>query len=447
MDADSIPLLASINLAVQFYPISTKAIIYLVCIVVLLAMSAFISGSEVAYFSLSPDEKNKLRADGDKHRVLGLLAKPERLLATILVANNFINIGIVVIFAQFSKMTMNFSDSEVLGFIIEVVVIGLLLLLFGEILPKVFASQHPLGFAMFMATPLRACIVLCSPLSSILISSTTFVKKGLNKYSSNEVTIDDISQAIGLASEEDIQEEKEMLEGIAKFGSKCASDIMTSRIDLLAVEHNSSFEKVLNIINDSGYSRIPIYAEKLDDMQGILYIKDLLKYTNEKDSFAWQKLIRPAFLIPESKKINDLLSEFQQNKIHLAIVVDEYGGVSGIVTLEDVLEEIVGDISDEFDDVSDKGYTKVNHNTYLFDGKTSILDFCKIFNIDEDIFDDISDEIETLAGLVLEVKEAFPKLNDKIKIKGFEMSVESIDKRRIKQLKVIIPESVLNAQK
>ncbi|MFV0345251.1 MAG: gliding motility-associated protein GldE [Bacteroidales bacterium] len=444
MDADSIPLLASIDLAVQFYPISTKAIIYLVCIVVLLAMSAFISGSEVAYFSLSPDEKNQLRDEGDKKKVLALLKKPEKLLATILVANNFINIAIVVIFAQFSRMTMDFADSEILGFVIEVVVIGLLLLLFGEILPKVFASQHSQGFAKFMSAPLRVCIVLCSPLSSILISSTSFVKKRLDKYSSNEVTIDDISQAIGLASEEDIQEEKEMLEGIAKFGSKCASDIMISRIDLLAIEHDYSFEKVLNIINESGYSRIPVYADKLDDIQGILYIKDLLKYTNEKDNFAWQKLIRPAFLIPESKKINDLLSEFQKNKIHLAIVVDEYGGVSGIVTLEDVLEEIVGDITDEFDDINDKGYTKVNRNTYLFDGKTSILDFCKIFNIDEDVFDDISDEIETLAGLVLEVKEAFPKLNDNIKVKGFEMTVESIDKRRIKQLKIVVPEKVIN---
>ncbi|MFV0506015.1 MAG: gliding motility-associated protein GldE [Bacteroidales bacterium] len=417
---------------------------YLACIVVLLVMSAFISGSEVAYFSLSPDEKNKLRADGDKHKVLSLLKIPEKLLATILVANNFINIAIVVIFAQFSRLTMSFADAEILGFIIEVVVIGLLLLLFGEILPKVFASQHSIGFAKFMSAPLRFCIVLCSPLSSMLISSTAFVKKRLDKYSSNEVTIDDISQAIGLASEEDIQEEKEMLEGIAKFGSKCASDIITSRIDLLAIDTDYSFEKVLNIINDSGYSRIPVYADTLDNIQGILYIKDLLKYTSEKDNFAWQKLIRPPFLIPESKKINDLLTEFQQNKIHVAIVVDEYGGVSGIVTLEDVLEEIVGDIADEFDDIDDKGYTKVNHNTYLFDGKTSILDFCKILNIDENIFDDISEEIETLAGLVLEVKEALPKLHDKISIKDFNMSVEAIDKRRIKQLKIIIPESVIN---
>lgn len=444
MDADSIPLLASINLAVLFYPITPKAIMYLACIVVLLVMSAFISGSEVAYFSLSPDEKNKLRADGDKHKVLSLLKIPEKLLATILVANNFINIAIVVIFAQFSRLTMSFADAEILGFIIEVVVIGLLLLLFGEILPKVFASQHSIGFAKFMSAPLRFCIVLCSPLSSMLISSTAFVKKRLDKYSSNEVTIDDISQAIGLASEEDIQEEKEMLEGIAKFGSKCASDIITSRIDLLAIDTDYSFEKVLNIINDSGYSRIPVYADTLDNIQGILYIKDLLKYTSEKDNFAWQKLIRPPFLIPESKKINDLLTEFQQNKIHVAIVVDEYGGVSGIVTLEDVLEEIVGDIADEFDDIDDKGYTKVNHNTYLFDGKTSILDFCKILNIDENIFDDISEEIETLAGLVLEVKEALPKLHDKISIKDFNMSVEAIDKRRIKQLKIIIPESVIN---
>jgi gliding motility-associated protein GldE len=360
---------------------------------------------------------------------------PDKLLATILIANNFINVGIVILSTYLVNKTIDFSNAPVLGFIIQVVVITFIILLFGEILPKIYASNYKLQFAMFMARPIKICTVLFSPLSFLLIHSTSFVNKRRSKYGKN-LSIDDISHALELTSSEDETEDKGILEGIVKFGSTNVYQIMTPRIDVVAVENDTTPSKIIEMINHSGYSRIPVYNETFDNVEGILYIKDLLPHLDHLESFNWQSLLRQPYYVPENKKIDDLLKEFQKNKVHVAIVVDEYGGTSGIVTLEDILEEIVGDIVDEFDD-DDNLYTKINDNTFLFDGKTQLNDFYRICDLDDNFFDEIKGEADTLAGLLLEIKRNFPKLNEKISSQNIDFYVESVDNRRIKKIKVV----------
>jgi len=422
---------------ISFYPITTGIIVGLIILILLLLFSALISGAEVAFFSLSPS--NKLFINQSKkhvhHTIRDLLKIPDKLLATILVANNFVNIGIIFLSTYLINKTVDFSGSPILGFIIEVVLITFIILLFGEILPKIYASNFSLGFAEFMSRKMFFTTKLLSPITYVLIHSTSFVNKRMSKHNIN-ISIDDISHALELTSKEELSEDKGILEGIVKFGSTSVNQIMTPRIDVVAIENDFTPSKIINVINKSGYSRIPVFNDTFDKIEGILYIKDLLPHIHNLDTLRWQALLKTPYYVPENKKINDLLKEFQREKVHMAIVVDEYGGTSGIVTLEDILEEIVGDITDEFDD-DDMLFSKINENTYLFDGKTQLNDFYRICDIDDNYLDDIKGEADTLAGLLLEMKSNFPKLNEKLYYKKIDFIVESLDNRRIKKIKVV----------
>lgn len=403
-------------------------------LVILLLFSALISGSEVAYFSLSPGDKHKLTKSRRDSKVLRNLRSPERLLATILVANNFVNIGIVILGAFITSRIFDFTGSPVQEFVIQAVLITFILLLFGEVLPKVYATHYPLAFARYMAYPLEVLAGVFRPLNAILIGSTNFVNKRLQKRQKNDISMDEISQALVLTSENEISDEKEILEGIVKFGNKSVAEIMRPRVDVVSLEVRLRFDEVLDIINQTGYSRLPVYSESFDNVKGILFIKDLLPYTENGVDFNWQSLLRPPFYVPETRKIKALLEDFQKNKVHMAVVVDEYGGSSGIVTLEDVLEEIVGDIADEFDE-DEHYYSRLGENKFLFDGKTSLIDFCKVTDTDEGIFDEVKGDADTLAGLILELKGEFPVQNEKFHCKQFYFTIEAITKRRIKQIK------------
>ena len=416
---------------------SFKVIIALVVVIFLLISSALVSGSEVAYFSLSPAELSKLKRSKFKidQAVIRLLGTPDRLLATILVANNFINIGIVVISAYITSQLFGFSGSTAVEFIIQVVVITFLLLFFGEILPKVYASRYAVRFSKLMARPLAISERIFSPINSFLIYSTSIVNRRFMKRRKN-ISIEELSDALEL-TQHDISEDKKILKGIVKFGNIYVKEIMTSRVDVIAIDILTKFKDLKSVINNSGYSRIPVCEGTFDNIKGILYVKDLLPHIHKSEFFKWQSLIRPPYYIPESKKINDLLKEFQVNKIHMAIVVDEYGGSSGIVTLEDILEEIVGEITDEYDD-EESIYTKIDDNQYIVEGKILLNDFYKIFNVDETIFDDVKGEADTLAGLILELRGDLPLKDEKISYKNFIFKVVSVDKRRIIKIHVTI---------
>jgi putative hemolysin len=422
---------------ITFLPFTTEIYIGLFFLVLMLLFIAFISGAEVSFFSLSPSDKSFINNSKKKvyHVIRDLLSIPDKLLATILIASNFLTIGIVILSTYLVNKTIDFSNAQVWGFIIQVVAITFIILLFGEILPKIYASNFKFRFATLMARPLRLCIFLFSPLSYILIHSTSFVNKRMSKYKKN-LSIDDISHALELTSDKELSEDKGILEGIVKFGSTSVYQIMTPRIDIIAIDYDMTSEKIVEIINNSGYSRMPVYNETYDKIEGILYIKDLLPHLNNLKSFNWQSILRQPYYIPVNKKIDDLLKEFQKNKVHMAIVVDEYGGTSGIVTLEDILEEIVGDIVDEFDD-EDRLYTKINDNTFIFDGKTQLKDFYRICDLSDDFLSDIKGEADSLAGLLLEIKSNFPKLNEKLSYQNIDFYVESIDNRRIKKIKVV----------
>jgi gliding motility-associated protein GldE len=409
----------------------------MVIVLALLFVSALVSGSEVAYFSLNANDKQKLKKKGKtNYLVLKNLENPEKLLATILVTNNFVNIGIIILTANITNSLITIQNSPVLEFLFQVVLITFLLLLFGEILPKLYATHFSLGFARFMALPLQVLEKVFRPLNSLLIVSTSFISTRLQKHQKN-VSMDEISQALKLTSEQELSEEKEILEGIVKFGNKNVAEIMKPRVDVVSLDIKTSFKTVLNVIVDSGFSRIPVYVESFDNIKGILYIKDILPHSHKTDSFNWQTLIRPPFYVPETKKINSLLKEFQKSKVHLAVVVDEYGGTSGIVTLEDILEEIVGEIVDEFDE-EDNFFTQISENVFLFDGKTLLGDFFKISKCDETVFDSVKGDAETLAGLILELKGEIPVLHEKIEYNQFYFTIEAVDNRRIKQIKIEI---------
>lgn len=438
METDEFPAWDAITGTINYYPFKLEALIGLLVLILLLIMSALISGSEVAFFSLEPGDVEQLRKN-KKHsssQVLRLLSKPEKLLATILVGNNFVNIAIVILASFITNSLIDFSDAPTLGFIFQVVVITFILLLFGEIVPKVYATHHQRTFALRMAPLLLLMEKIFRPMNSILINSTSFVNRRMMKHRRN-LSMDEISKALKLTDQVELSEDKDILEGIVKFGSISVSEIMRSRLDISALDIEDNYGKVLELINTSGYSRIPVYSETLDNIKGILYIKDLLSHVNKESSFRWQSLIRPPFFVPETKKIDDLLGEFQRGKIHMAIVVDEYGGTSGLVTLEDVLEEIVGDIADEFDE-EQAFFTQTGENEYIFDGKTMLNDFYKVVDCDENIFDDVKGEADTLAGLILEIKGEFPKINEEIVYKNFRLTVNSADARRIKKIKVSV---------
>lgn len=415
-------------------------------LIVLLCCSALISGAEVALFSLTKADLEPQEHSSKALDIINtLLRRPKKLLATILVANNFINIGIVILFAALSERMFRGMDAKLnlvffeidLVFFIEVIIITFLILLFGEILPKVYASRNNLKFSKFMARPLKVLDVIFSPISMPMRRVTLLIHKRLGKQKSN-LNVDYLSQALELTSEDDTtKEEQKILQGIVSFGNTDTKQVMRPRIDIFALESSLKFKDIIPEIVAHGYSRIPVYENSIDSVSGILYAKDLLPHLKKKE-FDWNSLLRAPLFVPENKKLDDLMVEFQEKKIHLAVVVDEYGGTSGVVSLEDVIEEIVGDISDEFDD-DDLIYSKIDDYNYVFDGKTALKDFYRIIKLeDESIFENNKGEAETLAGFVLEISKSFPKIRAKIKFKTFTFVVEGIDNKRIKQLKVTL---------
>jgi len=413
-------------------------------LVLLLICSALISGTEVAFFSLSQADLNQhIEETKGESLVINLLQRPRKLLATILITNNFINILIVLLFANlggilFAELnyTLNLYFFEVsVRFLIEVVLVTFLILLFGEVLPKVYATRNSIKFAKLMSKPTKVLNVLLSPLSLPLIRLTKIVEKRLGDRN-HDFSVEKLSQALELTSDNGTtKDEQKILKGIVTFGNTETVQIMKPRIDIFAVSDEEPYEEVLAKILKNGYSRNPVYKNSIDNITGVLYAKDLLAHLN-KTKFKWQDLQRDPFFVPENKKLDDLLSEFQEKKNHLAIVVDEYGGTSGIVTLEDVIEEIVGDINDEFDD-DDLSYSKLDQNNYVFEGKTTIKDFCKVMHVnDESLFEEEKGESETLAGFILEVSGRFPKKGEKISFLNFIFTIEVLDRKRIKQVKV-----------
>jgi putative hemolysin len=421
---------------IEFLPFTFNALSGLLVLIIFLGLSAIISGSEVALFSLEPKDIESLKANKKRSAqlILKLLSEPEQLLASILVGNNFVNIAIVLLASNISDSLISFGDAKTFEFIFQIVIITFLLLLFGEIIPKVYAAHYPKNFALKLSPFIYTLGKITRPVNFILIQSTSFVNKRMNKHR-RVLSIDEISKALKLSHHEDLSDDKEILEGIVKFGSKSVNEIMHSRQDVIAIDFKSNFHEVLDIIRAAGYSRIPVYSGTLDQVRGILYLKDLLPHITKGVSFKWQQLIRPPFFIPETKKIDDLLEEFQKSKVHLAIVVDEFGGTSGLVTLEDILEEIVGDIADEFD-VEEKFFTQTGPNEYIFNGKTLLNDFYKIIDCEDDIFEEIKGDADTLAGLILELTGEFPEMHEKILCKNFTFHVEAIDQRRIKEIRV-----------
>jgi putative hemolysin len=421
-------------LVMQFQPITTSLIISIVITALLLVSSALISGSEVAYFSLRPSDISDLKEHNSRpsKRTLTHLEKPEQLLATILISNNFVNVAIVILSSYIVGNLVTFNQPGILQFLFEVVVITSMILFFGEILPKVYAGQFPKKFAVFMAYPLLLTTRLFKPLSIVLVKSTSVVNKGLSKRMKG-ISLDEISHALDLTGD-GLTEGKDILKGIVTFGSTNVEEIMTSRVDVVDIDIKSELSKVIAVIIDSGYSRMPVYEDGPDDVKGILYVKDLLPYLNMDNSFNWQELIRPAYYVPETKRLNDLLQEFKKDKIHMAVVVDEYGGTSGIVTLEDILEEIVGDISDELDD-DEVNYSMLPDGNIVFEGKTLLKDFFKVTEIPEETFSKISDEPETLAGLLLELKGEIPVKHEVIEYGKYKFTILAADTRRIKKIR------------
>jgi gliding motility-associated protein GldE len=424
-----------------FQGFSIDSVVSIFFILLLLIGSALVSGSEIAFFSLSPNDKDTLEGSDKKNaeQVLALLEIPDRLLGGILIANNFINVAIVLVSTFVMHELFVFGKLATLAFIIEVVLITSLLLLFGEIIPKIFAAQNALTFSVRMAGTMTFVQRLFKPLITLLVSSTRSIDKRVAKHKP-QLSMSELSDAIDIAADDLVDEveveEQKMLKGITTFGEKEASEIMKARVDIIAVETNQSWDEVLEEIRESGYSRIPVYEDSLDTIKGVLYIKDLLPYLKHP-SFDWKTIIRPAFFVPENKKINDLLQQFKAKKIHMAIVVDEYGGTSGLITLEDILEEIVGEIEDESDvENHDFVYAHPEKNIWIFEAKTSINDACKVLDEDNQYFDHVKGESESLAGLVLEMKGDFLQESDVLEYQKYEFTILNVDNRRITRIKI-----------
>ena len=407
--------------------------------VLLLFMSAFISGSEIAYFSITKDDCDSIDNDSVRERVIRLLSMPERLLATILISNNLVNVAIVILLNFFMSQLLEI-ESAVLDFIIQSVILTFLILLFGEIIPKLYASDNNVKFASFAAGGLSVLFHLLSPLSRLMVKSSTFLNKMVTKHS-DDISMEDLSQALEI-SDVKSGDERELLQGILEFGGKTVAEIMRPRIDVIDIDYNSDFNEVVNIVVTNGYSRMPVYADTPDNIKGILYAKDLLPYIGKSDrNFNWQRLLRDAYYVPETRMIDDLLEDFRKKKIHMAIVVDEYGCTQGIATLEDVLEEIVGDIDDEYD-TDEKSYTKLTDDTYIFDGKTLLNDFCKITGVDEEELEDVDEDADTIAGLLLNLKGDFLKEKEQMACGRCRFTVLSVLKHRIATVRVkILPRS------
>ncbi len=406
---------------------------------VLLFVSGFASGSEIAFFSLSPSDLSDLdvvRSDRDK-KIQMLREDSERTLATILITNNFVNVTIIMLCNYvFGCLVVFGPQAYWLQFLCITVLLTFLLLLFGEIMPKVYSRQDPLSFCRRWVSGVLFCRKLFWPIETILLRSGMLAEKVISKEK-HVLSVDELEQALELTDKSEIKDEQSMLKGIIRFGDETAKEVMTSRQDIVALDIQSNYGDVLKSIVDNNYSRIPVYQHSVDNIRGILYIKDLLPHLSKPSTFRWQSLIRPPYFVPETKKIDDLMREFQENKVHIAIVVDEFGGTCGLVTLEDILEEIVGEINDEYDD-DGKSYSKLNYNTYIFEGKTLLSDFCKILNIDDDEFRDVEGDADTLAGLLLEIKGDFLSIHEKLDYKNYDFEIVGLEERRISKVKVIV---------
>ena len=415
---------------------SDPIIYYSLILATLLILSGMISGSEVALFSLSKSQLKNEDKSGYIQIIQKLLSNPNKLLATILVANNFINIAIVILFTQIGNVIFKSIASAFWQFAIEVVVATFLILLFGEILPKIYASRNNLVFSRLVIYPLLLLDFLLTPISSPMQKLSNFIKKKLS-FKKGNINLNQISSALDLTSpDETTKQEHKILKGILSFGNTETKEVMRPRLDIHAYSNLLNYDEVLKNIIENNFSRIPVYKDDLDNIIGILYVKDLLPFLDKKD-FDWLSTLRKPLFIPENKKLDDLMQEFQEKKIHLAIVVDEFGGTSGVISLEDVIEEIVGDISDEFDDDS-LLFSKLDNYNYVFEGKTSMKDFYKILNIDSSPCDKLKGDSETIAGFILEISQSFPKTNSKIVFENYTFTIESVDKKRIKQVKVTI---------
>lgn len=436
METDPYPILSAISWNIEFLSFTPGIVVSLTAILVLLLCSALLSGSEVAYFSLSPSEKQVITGLQTKKNtyLLKNLESPEQLLATLLVANNFLNVGVVILSSLTINHLVDFPEQPVMEFVFQVIIISFLILLIGKVIPKIYTTKHALKFARFVSLPLYYLMKILRPINSFFLLSNSFMNKW-SHTNNQQLSVDQLSQALELTSQYESKEDKEILKGIVQFGNKSVADIMHSRVDVVSADIKDAYPKILSLITETGFSRIPVYSDTFDNIKGILYIKDILPHVHKGASFRWQSLIRPPFYVPETKKIDDLLEEFQKSKVHMAIVVDEYGGSSGIVTLEDILEEIVGEITDEFDE-EELFYTKISDNNYLFDGKTLIEDFLKVIGYEETFLDDLIGEADTLAGLILELKGEIPVTNDIINCRNFVFTIDSVDNRRIKKIKV-----------
>ena len=437
MDPDAyLCQLADVFNGISVHSPTISAIIAIVLAGLLLLVSGFASASEIAFFSLSPSDLSAI--DEKKHpsdeKISKLLEDTERLLATILITNNFVNVTIIML-CNFFFMSVFEFHSPIAEFLILTVILTFLLLLFGEIMPKIYSAQKTLAFCRFSAPGIWMFRSLFYPVASMLVRSTSFLNKHFARKNHN-ISVDELSHALELTDKEELKEENNILEGIIRFGGETAKEVMTSRLDVVDLDIRTPFKDVLQCIIENAYSRIPIYSENRDNIKGILYIKDLLPHLNKVD-FRWQSLIRPAYFVPETKMIDDLLRDFQANKIHIAIVVDEFGGTSGIVTMEDIIEEIVGEIHDEYDD-EERTYAVLNDHTWVFEAKTQLTDFYKITKVDEEVFDEVAGDSDTLAGLLLELKGEFPALHEKVTYDHYEFEVLEMDNRRILKVKFAI---------
>ena len=404
----------------------------------LLFVSGFASGSEIAFFSLTPNDLYELDEERSPidAKITMLRKDSERTLATILIANNLVNVAIIMLYGYFFSHAIDFGDAWWVKFLFMTVILTFLLLLFGEIMPKVYASKNPLEFCRGAVMGICFFRKMFYPIASIVISSGKLTEKVIQRENQT-LSVDDLGQALELTDTNEIKEEKNILEGIVRFGDETVKEIMTSRQDVVDLDFKAPYEEVLKCVVDNNYSRIPVYQDSQDNIRGILYIKDLLPFLSKDNSFNWQSLIRQPYVVPETKKIDDLLREFQENKVHIAIVVDEFGGTSGIVTLEDILEEIVGEINDEYDE-DEKNYVRINLNTFVFEGKTLLSDFYKVLKLDDETFADVEGDADTIAGLLLEIKGDFPKLHEKIDYQNFSFEILAMEERRISKVKVVI---------
>ena len=420
-------------------PLSLGAAFALLLALALLYTSGFVSASEIAFFSLSPSDLNDIEEENhpSDSKIKALLDDSERLLATILISNNFVNVTIIMLLNYVFASVIDFGEAKILEFLSVTVVLTFLLLLFGEIMPKIYSAQHTLPFARKAAPVVTVLRTVFWPISSLLVRFSFFINRFSQKRKVRNLSVNELSQALELTDIQETPEENNMLEGIIRFGEETAKEVMTSRLDIVDLEIHSTFSEVLKCINENGYSRIPVYEETRDHIKGILYIKDLLPYLDKGEDFKWQNLIRPALFVPENKMIGDLLRDFQTNKIHIAVVVDEFGGTSGIVTMEDIIEEIVGEINDEYDE-EERTYVKLTENVYVFEGKTLLSDFYKIIKDSEEVFEDASGDADSLAGLLLELKGEFPALHEIINYQNYRFEILEMTSRRIQKVKVTI---------